>query len=64
MGTQELSCFRVEYDMTDMSMMTMGGGNNNAGGTGEIFTSMHSISTMNMVATTMSMEDMSNSMVS
>ena len=44
--------FAVDYDMTDMSMMTMGGDNNNTGSTGgNDTTNMHS----------MSMEDMSNS---
>ena len=42
--------FAVGYDMTDMSMMTMGGGNNNNTGStsGNDTTSMHSMSTMNM----------------
>jgi hypothetical protein len=55
--------FAVDYDMTDMSMMTMGGDNNNTGGTGgNDTTSMHSMSTMNMGGDdNMSMEDMSNS---
>jgi hypothetical protein len=44
--------FAVDYDMTDMSMMTMGGDNNNTGSTGgNDTTNMHS----------MSKEDMSNS---
>ena len=55
--------FAVDYDMTDMSMMTMGGDNNNTGSTGRNdTTSMHSMSTMNMGGDdNMSMEDMSNS---
>lgn len=49
--------FAVDYDMTDMSMMTMGGDNNNTGSTGRNdTTSMHSMSTMNMGG-----DDMSNS---
>jgi hypothetical protein len=55
--------FAVEYDMTDMSMMTMGGSNNNTGNTGgNDTTNMHSMSTMNMDGDdNMSMENMSNS---
>ncbi len=53
----------ILVDVTDMSMMTMGGDNNNTGGTGgNDTTSMHSMSTMNMGGDdNMSMEDMSNS---
>ena len=55
--------FVVEYDMTNMSMMTMGGNNNNIGNNGGNDTAnMHSMSTMNMDGgDNMSMEDMSNS---
>jgi hypothetical protein len=56
--------FAVEYDMTDMSMMTMGGNNNNTSNTGgNDTTSMNSMmSTMNMGGgDNMSMENMSNS---
>jgi hypothetical protein len=55
--------FAVDYDMTDMSMMTMGGDNNNTGSTGgNDTTNMHSMSSMNMGGDdNMSMEDMSNS---
>jgi hypothetical protein len=53
--------FVVEYDMTNMSMMTMGGNNNNIGNNGGNDTAnMHSMSTMNMGSDdNMSMEDMS-----
>lgn len=51
--------FAVGYDMTNMSMMTMDGNNNTN------YSSIHSISTMNMGggdgSDNMSMEDMSNS---
>ena len=55
--------FAVEYDMTNMSMMTMGGNNNNIGNNGGNDTAnMHSMSTMNMGGkNNMSMENMSNS---
>ena len=55
--------FAVDYDMTDMSMMTMGGDNNNTGSTGgNDTTNMHSMSSMNMGGDdNTSMEDMSNS---
>lgn len=55
--------FVVEYDMTNMSMMTMGGNNNNIRNNGGNDTAnMHSMSTMNMGGNNnMSMEDMSNS---
>jgi len=55
--------FVVEYDMTNMSMMTMGSNNNNIGNNGGNDTAnMHSMSTMNMDGgDNMSMEDMSNS---
>ncbi|MGH9974701.1 MAG: hypothetical protein ACRD8Z_02540 [Nitrososphaeraceae archaeon] len=54
--------FAVKYDMTDMSMMTMGSDNDSTssnGGNGT--TSRDSMSTMNMDDYNMSMEDMSNS---
>jgi hypothetical protein len=56
--------FVVEYDMTNMSMMTMDGNNNNIGNNGRNDTAnMHSMSTMNMGGgdDNMSMEDMSKS---
>jgi hypothetical protein len=57
--------FAVEYDMTNMSMMTTGVNNNNTGNTGRNdTTSMHSMmSTMNMGGggDNMSMENMSKS---
>jgi hypothetical protein len=52
--------FAVEYDMTNMSMMIIGGNNNNIGNNGGNDTaSMHSMSTMNMSGNNMSMEGMS-----
>jgi hypothetical protein len=52
--------FAVEYDMTNMSMMIMGGNNNNIGNNGGNDTaSMHSMSTMNISGNNMSMEGMS-----
>jgi hypothetical protein len=56
--------FVVEYDMTNMSMMTMDGNNNNIGNNGRNVTAnMHSMSTMNMGGgdDNMSMEDMPKS---
>ena len=58
--------FAVGYDMTNMSMMTMGSNNNNVtSNSGSDTASMHSMSTMNMdnssIGDNMSMEDMSNS---
>jgi hypothetical protein len=56
--------FVVEYDMTNMSMMTMDGNNNNISNNGRNVTAnMHSMSTMNMGGgdDNMSMEDMPKS---
>jgi hypothetical protein len=55
--------FVVEYDMTNMSMMTMDGNNNNIRNNGGNDTAnMHSMSITNMGGNNnMSMEDMSNS---
>ena len=57
--------FAVGYDMTNMSMMTMVGNNNNTNIDSENSISMHSMSTMNMgrgnVGNNKSIEDMSDS---
>jgi len=60
-----VDAFAVGYDMTNMSMMTMVGNNNNTNIDSENSTSMHSMSTMNMgrgnVGNNRSIEDMSDS---